>query len=210
LRKLKMIEYNDYDNSGVRAALSDRRSIINDYLASEKELLENSYLEKSERTKWWESTITDTRKNAWRSQMSSFKSLAGSMAGLLGSSIKDQAKIMVPFEVAEATKEFARFLGTKDPSALASSLKHTLAAKQYAAAAKSGGAGSTGGGGPSGTGPSNKAPVEQGTEKRTGTARVVVNMDRQVAMVDTYEFARNLIDAINENISDDVFLEVSS
>jgi hypothetical protein len=40
--------------------------------------------------------------------------------------------------------------------------------------------------------------------------RVIVNVGRQVGMVDTYEFARNLIDALNENLRDDVILEVAS
>jgi hypothetical protein len=37
-----------------------------------------------------------------------------------------------------------------------------------------------------------------------------VNVGRQVGIVDTYEFARTIIDAINENIKDDVILEVQS
>jgi len=59
------------------------------------------------------------------------------------------SKIFAGFEIAEATKEFAKFLGTKDPSHLVSSLEHALAAKQYLASAKgaSGGGGGGGGGG---------------------------------------------------------------
>jgi len=135
------------------------------------------------------------------------------MAGLLGGSIRDQAKVMVPFEIAEATKEFARFLGTKDPAALASSLKHALAASQYAAAAKASAGATAGGGGSAGPGGqgAGSAPGTQGREDEPSHhTRLIVNVGRQVGIVDTYEFARTLIDAINENIKDDVILEVQS
>ena len=39
---------------------------------------------------------------------------------------------------------------------------------------------------------------------------MIVNVGRQVGLIDTYEFTRGLIEAINENIGDDVVLEVAS
>jgi len=201
-----------FDPAALAADLENRQALFADYLGRERDLLEAAYAEKSERTQWWEGMITELRQNAYSQQLSSYKGLARSMATLLGGSIQDQAKIMVPFEIAEATKEFARFLGTRDPGALASSLKHALAAKQYAAAAKAGSPGESSGGqggggkGGAGQGPGGEAP---GKEDRR-TARVIVNVDRRIGLVDTYEFARTLIDSINENLSDDVVLEAAS
>ena len=194
--------------AGLSNMLEERRRLFEDQLLWEREALEQSYTEMAERTQWWEGMITELRVSANAQQLSSYRSLAGSMSNLLGGSIRQQAKLMVPFEIAESTKEFARFLGTKDPSALASSLKHALAARQYAAAAKSSAGGSASVGGAASGAPA--ATAAQGEEKPSRQARVIVNVDRQVGVVDTYEFARTLIDAINENVSDDVVLEVAS
>lgn len=200
------------DNGALREALEERRQLLAYHFSSESEMVEQALSERSQQVKWWEDTITRTRKDSWAQQLSSYHSLAGSLAGLLGASVKEQAKVMVPFEVAEATKEFARFIGSKDPSALASSLKHTLAAKQYAAVAKAGSAGSASGGRAGGTGGERQDGVASSREEeaRSRQARVIVNVGRKVGVVDTYDFARTIIDAINENIRDEVILEVAS
>lgn len=201
------------DTSALEAALEERQRLLEDYHTREFEFLEQTNSERAERVSWWEGVVSETRKNAYAQQLGSYKSLAGSMSSLLGASVTNQAKVMIPFEIAEATKEFARFLGTRDPRALASSLKHALAAKQYASAAKSGGAssGSGGGGAPGGMGGAKPAANEEPeAQKARRNARVIINVGRKVGVVDTYEFARTMIDAINENISDDVVLEVAS
>jgi len=197
------------DISALQSALEQRQQLIADYTARERELVEASFSEMAERVQCWEGMITELRQNAHAQQLTSYKSLARSMGPLLGASIRDQAKVMIPFEIAESTKEFARFLGTKDPSALASSLKHALSARQYASAAKVGGASGGGGAARSGGGSAGPAGHSGGSEP-SRHARVIVNVGRQVGVVDTYEFARTLIDAINENVGDDVVLEVSS
>ncbi len=196
------------DMEALREMMDERAALLEQYLGSEREKLETSYSDKAGTVSRWESLISDLRQSSWSEQLSSYGKLAGSMATLLGGSVKDQAKVMIPFEIAEATKEFARFLGTKDPTALASSLKHALAAQQYAKAAKSGGGSvagyRTGGQGSAAeTAPSNSDP-------ETRQTRVVVDVGRNVGLIDTYDFARELIDAINENLSDDVILEVAS
>jgi hypothetical protein len=199
------------DNSALAAALAQREQMIADSLERERSLVEESLSQTAERTQWWDNMVTETRSGAWGMQLKSYQSMSRSMAGLLGGSIRDQAKLMVPFEIAEATKEFARFLGTKDPSALASSLKHALAARQYAAAAKaSAGAASGGGSAGGGASPTAKPGAQGNQDEQSRHARVIVNVGRQVGIVDTYEFARTIIDAINENIKDDVILEVQS
>ena len=202
------------DQGSLQTALAEREQLIADSLSRERALVEDSMSGLAERTAWWEDLITETRRGAYLTQLTSYQSMTRSMAGLLGGTIRDQAKLMIPFEIAEATKEFARFLGTRDPAALASSLKHALAAKQYAAAAKAGsqsGSSGQGGGGGLGGGGRGAATAEgkaqEESERRT---RLIVNVGRQVGIVDTYEFARMLIAAINENIRDDVVLEVQT
>jgi hypothetical protein len=205
---------NDEKTSGVELAslqslLEERQSMMAAAFTQEIALADQAMADKATRLAWWEGMITDNRRSAEGAQLSSYSTMAKSLAGLLGGSIRDQAKIMVPFEIAEATREFGRFLSTRDPGALASSLKHALAAKQYAAAAKSGGGaeGSAGGGSASPPAASGSAAGNAEPSRQT---RVIVNVGRQVGLVDTYEFARNLIDAINENMRDDVILEVAS
>lgn len=186
--------------------LAERERISAEYLRREVELADRAGAERAERTLWWESMVTRNRRESFGAQLGSYQSLAKSMSSLLGASIAEQAKVMIPFEVAEATREFARFLGSGDPAALAASLRHTLAARQYAAAAKSGAGGGDGGGGHGGGG-KNRAEKPEAEHRQ---ARVVVNVGRQVGLIDTYEFARGLISAINENLSDDVILEVGA
>ena len=195
------------DTKSYEDALAERERISSEYLRRELELCDRAGSERAERTRWWDTLVTTNRRESFGAQLGSYQSLARSMATLLGASIQEQAKIMIPFEIAEATKEFARFLSSGDPAALASSLRHTLAVRQYAEAAKSGGAGGSGGGGGGGGGGKKSREETPAAERRQ--ARVVVNVGRQVGLVDTYEFARGLIEAINENLSDDVILEVA-
>ncbi len=195
------------DNRSLQDELLERERTLAEHLSREKQMVEQSLVQRAERVHWWESMVSNIKQSAHAEQLASYRNMAGSLAGLLGTSIKDQAKIMIPFEIAEATKEFARFLGTRDPAALASSLKHTLAAKQYAAAAKAASPSGAKGGAAGGQGGKQSRPSPEKEDKKS---RVVVNVGRQVGMVDTYEFARNLIEAVNENISDDVVLEVTS
>ena len=143
------------------------------------------------------------------SEVNAMKSASGSMAKVLGAGIKEQAMIMIPFELAEATKDMGMFLSTKDPSFLLASLKHALAIKQYADAAKSsasagggGGAGgaSGGGAGPLGTGPQAEAiPALK-------SARVVVSMGDGV-ITQPKEFVRQLVQGLNEAYRDNVDVE---
>jgi len=207
-----------YDVDALRETLDERERMLAEATARELAMADEAMGEKASRLAWWESMIAENSMASADLQVSSYKSMGKSLAGLLGAGIRDQAKIMIPFEIAEATRDMARFLGTGDPMALAASLKHALAAKQYAEAAKSGGGGASGGGrggGRSGGGWSGGGAGPGGGAGQTGEqtgrqARVIVNVGRQVGLVDTYDFARTLIDAINENLSDDVILEVQS
>lgn len=83
------------------------------------------------------------------------------------------SKIFAGFEIAEAAKEMGRFLGTKDPSHLVSSLQHILAAKQYLKAAKgaSGGGGGGGAGAGAGGGRGGGYGAGAGTEAGPGGIR---------------------------------------
>jgi len=137
-------------------------------------------------------------------EISAYQSAAGSMAKFLGAGIKEQALIMIPFEIAEATKEMADFLATKDPSHLAASLKHALAVKQYADAAKTS---ASGGGAGSGSGGGSSTPTaEPGRERIDRRARVVVNVGDGV-VINPKEFTRQLVDGLNEAYNDNVIIE---
>ena len=93
---------------------------------------------------------------------------------------------MIPFEIAEATKEMADFLATKDPSHLAASLKHALAVKQYADAAKTSAPASSGGT----SGGSASAPsAEPERTRHEHRARLVVNVEDGV-VINPKEFTR--------------------
>jgi len=141
------------------------------------------------------------------SEVNAQKSAAGSMAKLLGAGIKAQAMIMIPFEIAEATKELGSFLATKDPSHLAASLKHALAVKQYADAAKT----SARHGGDSGGGqaaPAAQAPSAQPpAPAKSGT--VVVNIGEGI-VTDPKAFARKIVEGLNEAYRDNVNIEFAN
>jgi len=141
------------------------------------------------------------------SELTAYKSASGSVAKLLGIGIKAQATIMIPFEIAEATKDMAKFLSTRDPSFLAASLKHALAAKQYADAAKTAAhAGSIGGGGGEG-GAAGAEKAKEETKPRAAT--VVVNVGDGV-VVNPKEFTRQLIEGLNEAYRDNVKIEFAN
>ncbi len=137
-------------------------------------------------------------------EMTAFKSAAGSMAKSLGLGIKQQAMIMIPFEIAEATKEMAAFFSTKDPTHLAASLKHMLAVKQYADAAKTSASGGSSGSAGAGSAPA--APGPEQKERVDHRARVVVNVGDGV-VVNPKEFTRKLVEGLNEAYRDNVKIE---
>jgi len=140
-------------------------------------------------------------------ELKAYQSASGTMAKLLGLGIKQQAMIMIPFEIAEATKEMGKFLGTRDPRHLAASLKHALAVKQYAEVAKTSSKGAGAGAGTTGAGAgAEKAEAEKPVSK---TATVVVNVGDGVVL-NPKEFVRQLIDGLNEAYRDNVKLEFAS
>jgi len=150
-----------------------------------------------------------TKEDSLVSEVTAMKSAAGSMAKILGAGIKEQAMIMIPFELAQATKDMAMFLSTKDPSFLLASLKHALAIKQYADAAKSS-ASAGGGGGAGGSGVGGAGPLAAGRQPEAvpapKNARVVVNMGEGV-ITQPKEFVRQLVQGLNEAYRDNVDVE---
>jgi len=151
------------------------------------------------------------KQNSLAAELKAYQSAASSMAKLLGLGIKEQAMVMIPFEIAEATMEMGKFLATKDPGHLAASLKHALAVKQYAEAAKtsasadSGGGGSEAGKGSSGASPSGTDSASSGNKSAT----VIVNIGDGV-VTDPKAFARQLIDGLNEAYHDNVNIEFAN
>lgn len=145
------------------------------------------------------------------SEITAMKSAAGSMAKILGTGIKEQAMIMIPFELAEATKNLGMFLSSKDPSFLLASLKHALAVKQYADAAKSSASAGGSGGGVGGAGVAGNAgqlasESQQGAVAAPKNARVVVNIGDGV-ITEPKEFVRQLVQGLNEAYRDNVDVE---
>jgi len=103
---------------------------------------------------------------AKKEKIAAYKQSARVGVQLLINDVAAQSKIMAAFEVAEGTKAFAKFLETKDPTFLLSSLQHALAAKQYLEAAKSGGGGGGGrGGGGGGVGGGRRDTETPGREE---------------------------------------------
>jgi sugar (pentulose or hexulose) kinase len=136
-------------------------------------------------------------------ELKAYQSSVSSVAKLVGAGIKEQALIMIPFEIAEATKEMADFFATKDPSHLAASLKHALAVKQYADAAKTS-APSSSGGASGGSASAPSAEPERGQPEHH--ARVVVNVGDGV-VINPKEFTRQLVEGLNEAYRDNVRIE---
>jgi hypothetical protein len=121
------------------------------------------------------------------------------MGKLFGLGVREQSLLMIPFEIAEGVKEFAKFLGTGDPMALASSVQHGLAAALYAKAAGTagGGGGNAGGGGGGGGGAAAKtqAPVVQ--PERTGTIIIEgIRPNEQITLTGDQLYA--LVDSLNQ------------
>ena len=199
--------------TSLEETLQAREILIRDYMEKEKSMLDQSSQERAEKAAFWENLITETKVSAQRAQVSSYQSTAKTIARFLGIGIKEQAMLMIPFEVAEATKEMALFLATKDPSHLAASLKHTLAVSQYAAAAKTSagaGASSAGSGSSAARAGAGGSPENKGASERDRRhATVVVNVGDGV-VTHPKEFARQMIDGLNEAYQDDVHIEFAS
>jgi hypothetical protein len=205
----------DIENSlsSLEETLQAREMLISEYAEREKAILDQSSEDRAQKTAFWENLITETKINAQRSQVTSYQSTAKSLAKLLGIGIKDQAMVMIPFEIAEATKEMAQFLATKDPTHLAASLKHTLAVSQYAAAAKTGAGAGGGAAGMSASAPRDRSEglseTEGAPEESRHRATVVVNVGEGV-VTHPKEFARQLIDGLNEAYHDDVYIDFAT
>jgi hypothetical protein len=188
----------DNFTTGLEEALQARESLVQDYADRENSIVAQASAERAQQTIYWENLITQTTLQAQSLQVKSYAASAKSMAAALGAGIRDQALLMIPFEVAEATKEFARFLSTGDPLALAASLQHALAVKQYAEAAgaggKSGGGGGGGGGGAKAAGPESATTEPQ----RTGTIIIEgARRDPNERITLTGEQLYQIVDGIN-------------
>ncbi len=205
----------DTENSldSLEETLQAREMLIREYADREKAILDQSSQDRAQKTSFWENLITETKINAQRSQVTSYQSTAKSLGKLLGIGIKEQAKVMIPFEVAEATKEMAQFFATKDPTHLAASLKHTLAISQYAAAAKTSAGAGQGAAGMSGSAPRSRgerlSETQSAPEESLHRATVVVNVGEGV-VIHPKEFARQLIDGLNEAYHDDVHIDFAT
>ena len=136
-------------------------------------------------------------------EINAYKSSAKTVGKLLGLGIKEMALVMIPFEIAEATKEMANFFATKNPTHLAASLKHALAVKQYAQAAKTSKSASVSSALPA------RAPEKPATatvQQPQHRATVVVNVGDGV-VVHPKEFVRQIIEGLNEAYKDNVVIE---
>jgi hypothetical protein len=90
--------------------------------------------------------------------------------------LEQLAKVKAGFEIAEGTKEMALFLGTRDPSHLASSLQHFVAAKRYLKSAEGGSSGSgSSGGGRNKPKPQDLKDEEDQYRDRTSLTSLIVN-----------------------------------
>jgi len=179
--------------------LEAREQMLQDYAERERDHLAQTSEERAEKTIYWENLITQTKTQSQSLQVKSYASSAKIMAQFLGMGIREQALVMIPFEIAEATKEFARFLGTGDPMALASSLQHALAVKQYAEAASAGGGGHGGGGGGAG-GVSRPPAAPQAEEEPARTGRIIIEgakRDSNETITLTGEQLYEIVDGIN-------------
>jgi len=147
--------------------------------------------------------VQKTKQESRLSEINAYKSSAQTLGKLLGLGIKQMAMVMIPFEIAEATKEMANFLATRDPSHLAASLKHALAVKQYAQAAKTSKSVSTSAGALGRTAPRVPRAQEKALRQK---AHIVVNVGDGV-VVHPKEFARQIIEGLNEAYRDNVVIE---
>jgi hypothetical protein len=125
---------------------------------------------------------------AKRAELEAYRQAGMLATRLLVDDIKTQSKILAGFEIAESTKEMARFLASKDPSHLVSSLQHALAAKQYLKAAKGGGGGeSSKGGGGGRPGPGNYGRDYDQYQRQEKTIGLEVHFHGGVIADDTLE-----------------------
>jgi len=94
-----------------------------------------------------EKKTAKAKKESAKAQREALKSSTQSAANLLGVGLREQAAIMIPWEIADAASDFADFLTTKDATLLASSLANLEAAQSWGEATKSAKSGGGGGGG---------------------------------------------------------------
>jgi len=163
------------------------------------EIVSKAGAERADQNEKFQQLMAAATERSQLQQIKSYQSSAASMGKLLGAGIKTQALIMIPFEIAEATKEFARFLSTGDPMALASSLEHALAVKQYAEAAGASGGGGSHGGSGGGGGQKAAGPESTKTEpQRTGTIIIEgARRDPHEQITLTGEQLYQIVDGIN-------------
>jgi hypothetical protein len=131
---------------------------------------------------------------------------AKAAAQLLGAGVREMAAIMIPFEIAEGTKEMARFLGTGDPAALASALQHGLAIKQYLEAAKGGASGGSVSGGGGGGGGGGRHDSVREAESSGGSRQLFIQIEHlpttDPAARYTVDEVNSILDRINEGIQE--------
>jgi hypothetical protein len=177
---------------------------LREYKQEEFEIVSEAESKRAELEAQFAALTRKVKEDSQAAELNAQKSAASSMAKFLGLGIKEQALVMIPFEIAEATKEMGNFLATKDPSHLAASLKHALAVKQYADAAKASAHQADSGGSAGSLAGQPQAPSAPAPAPKSST--VVVNVGDGV-VVDPKEFARQLIAGLNEAYHDNVNIE---
>lgn len=188
--------------------LNEQLNMLKEYKDEELRIVSEYGQTRYELESRFSGLIRRTKESNLVSELSAYQSSAKSIAKFLGMGIKEQALVMIPFEIAEATKEMAQFLATRDPSHLAASLKHTLAVKQYAEAARTS---APGGGAVSGGGHIRGAEAGRGTpaeieREKSHRALVVVNVGDGI-VINPKEFTRQLVEGLNEAYRDNVRIE---
>jgi hypothetical protein len=198
----------DYSEQSTNQELDRLRQ----YKEAELAVIADAEARRYEIEKQYAELTSRLKQNSLAAELKAYQSAAGSMAKLLGLGIKEQAMVMIPFEIAEATMEMGKFLATKDPSHLAASLKHALAVKQYADAAKTSASADSGSSGAeAGKGSTGAGTSSSGSEniKPPSTSTVIVNIGDGV-VTDPKSFARQLIEGLNEAYRDNVNIEFAN
>jgi hypothetical protein len=186
--------------SGLEEALQARESLVQDYADQTTEILNRAGEEQAAQVVYFQNLMANAVTSGQAAQLKSYQSCSQSAAKLLGLGIKEQALIMAPFEIAESVKEFAKFLSTGDPMALASSAEHALAAALYikaAGAAGGGGGGSGGGGGGAGAKSQTGTSAPQEPER---TGKIIIEgakRDANEVIQLTSEQLYKMVDALN-------------
>ncbi len=143
-------------------------------------------------------------------QVSGYASAAKNLAGIVGAGRREQAFIEGGHAIVQAAMAAAKAIGPPpDPQAALAAVAWTAAAKEAFSYAKKGG-GSVSSSGGRGSGSRGKADKQEPEAEAPSRSRIVVNVDSSAAVVDRYEFARHLVEAINENMADNVLLELGS